>query len=186
MSIPDGPPPSLRALLAAECAAEAGPADADDLQQAVRLRWLERVQRDGRPPRNPAVWLRRAVRAEARGARRRARREVPYGEAALPFPGPRPVISADGTGDRAYEAEAPLLAEECRRAVAAAVGRLPGRCPAVLDRLLNGRDLTYEEIARELGMSQGTVGPLRARCLECLRRQLRTEVAAAGARGMVR
>lgn len=183
-------PAHLNALLTAECIAEpagAG-ADPDDLRQAVRLRWLEHV-RVGGPPPAPADWLRGAVRAEVRAHRRRARREIPAG----PEPGSGPrrpavrrVLAADGHGDPATEAEAPVLAAERRRALRSAVGRLPGRCPLVLGALLAEEDRTYREIAAELGISQGSIGPLRSRCLACLRRMLSAEVAASRLRGMVR
>lgn len=73
----------LGPLLSAEAAAEAPGTgvDAADLEQAVWVRLLEsgRHAPDPAEPAEPARWLRRAVRAEARLARRRARREVPYG-----------------------------------------------------------------------------------------------------------
>ncbi|MGH3312636.1 MAG: sigma-70 family RNA polymerase sigma factor [Streptomyces sp.] len=151
----------LRRLLAAECAAEAPGAgtEPEDLQQAVWLRWLEHGRAQGATAPS-AGWLRGAVRAEARRARRRARREEP--------------LPADGAGDpaTAFLGETALLAAERRRAVEAAVELLPGRCPALLRALLSGKDLTYPEIARELGMSQGSLGPVRSRCLGCLRTML--------------
>ncbi|MEH6378635.1 sigma-70 family RNA polymerase sigma factor, partial [Streptomyces sp. KLMMK] len=64
------------------------------------------------------------------------------------------------------------------RALRAAVRRLPGRCPRLLAALLSRKDPTYREIAGELGMSQGSLGPVRSRCLGCLRRMLTAEVAA--------
>jgi DNA-directed RNA polymerase specialized sigma24 family protein len=60
---------------------------------------------------------------------------------------------------------------------------LPGRCSRLLDALLSPQDLTYREIARELGISQGSLGPERSRCLGCLRRLLTPEVAARELRG---
>ncbi|NLU75137.1 sigma-70 family RNA polymerase sigma factor [Streptomyces sp. HNM0575] len=157
------PPAPLRRLLAAECAAEAAAAgeDPEELQQAVWLRLLEdepAAPGSALPAPSPGR-LRAAVRAEARRARRRSRREVP-----LPEGEP-----AGGAG-----AETTVLAAEQRRLLAAAVARLPGPCPAVMRALFSGRDLTYAEIADELGMSQGSVGPVRSRCLGCLRRMLAT------------
>ncbi|MES4903794.1 MULTISPECIES: sigma-70 family RNA polymerase sigma factor [unclassified Streptomyces] len=159
----------LRPLLAAEAAAEAYGAGIEpaELEQAVWLRLLERTRADG-PPSEPAAWLRGAVRAEVRGARRRARREVPYdpvGDGPPSGPDPRP-------------AEHAVLRAETGRALRAAVRRLPGRCPLLLSALLSRSDLTYREIAGELGMSQGSLGPVRSRCLGCLRRMLTAEIAA--------
>ncbi|POX49660.1 RNA polymerase subunit sigma [Streptomyces sp. Ru71] len=154
----------LRPLLAAEAAAEASACHAEpaDLEQAVWLRLLERLAAAGPPP-DPQRWLRRAVRAEARRVRRTTRREWPYdGEPA-------------GGG---HDPEGLALAAARGRALRAAVRRLPGRCPRLLGALLSPRDLTYREIAGELGISQGSLGPERSRCLGCLRRLLTPEVAA--------
>ncbi len=161
---------SLRELLAAEAAAEARAAGAEpgDLEQAVWLRLLERLHRAG-PPHDPALWLRRAVRAEARRSRRTARREDPG--ATDPADGPW------------HSPEPQVLAELCRRTLRAAVRRLPDRCATLVTALLSPQDLTYREIAGELGISQGSLGPERSRCLGCLRRMLAAEVGVLGPRG---
>ena len=183
-------PGSLQRLLDAECAAEAHDCavDADDLRQSVWLMWLERA-RAGKPPGTPAAWLRAAVRGQARVARRRGRREVPLGVDGVahdPAAGARTVVADDGHADVASAAEAPLLAAERRAALTAAVARLPGRCPALLRALMSRDDLTYRQIARASGITQGSLGPLRSRCLGCLRRTLTPEVAAPRVRGRVR
>ncbi|WP_405782319.1 sigma-70 family RNA polymerase sigma factor [Streptomyces sp. NBC_00859] len=150
----------LSPLLAAEAAAEAAAAGVDpaDLEQAVWVRLLEQT------PAEPRRWLRSAVRAEARRARRRARRELPY--AVEPY------------ADTEARPEPAALAAERRRAVRDAVSRTPGRCPRLLAAMLSPADPTYREIAGELGMSQGSLGPVRSRCLGCLRRMLASEIAA--------
>ncbi|MFC7307757.1 sigma-70 family RNA polymerase sigma factor [Streptomyces monticola] len=156
---------ALHPLLSAEAAAEAlaSGTDPGDLEQAVWLRLLERLDTSG-PPTAPARWLRGAVRSEARRARRTRRRERPYAD--------EPAASSDGCP------EGLALQAERRRAVRAAVRRLPGRCPRLMTALLSPKDLTYREIAGELGISQGSLGPERSRCLGCLRRMLAAEVAA--------
>ncbi|TVL93123.1 sigma-70 family RNA polymerase sigma factor [Streptomyces sp. SAJ15] len=158
----------LRPLLAAEAAAEAPGAGVEpaDLEQGVWLRLLEHTRASG-PPQQPARWLRSAVRAEARGARRRALREVPYD----------PVADGPPSGPESC-AERRALEAERRRALHAAVRRLPGRCPGLLSALMSRSDPTYREIAGALGISQGSLGPVRSRCLGCLRRMLMAEVAA--------
>lgn len=160
---------ALTPLLAAEAAAEAPGAgvEAADLEQAV---WVRLLEHDGGVPESPAGWLRSAVRAEARLARRRTQHEQPY--AAEP--------------PEAYDAgpEPVLLAAERRRVLRAAVRRLPARCRPLLALLLSPADPTYREIAGELGMSQGSLGPMRSRCLGCLRRMLAAEVAPPVRRGM--
>ncbi|MFJ9902991.1 RNA polymerase sigma factor [Streptomyces sp. NPDC101152] len=161
---------SLRPLLTAEADAEAHASGAEpaDLEQAVWLRLLERLDSAG-PPADPQGWLRRAVRSEVRRTRRTHRRERPYG-----------VEPADD-GNR--DPEHLALAAARRRALRDAVRRLPGRCPRLLEALLSPKDLTYREIAGELGISQGSLGPERSRCLGCLRRLLTPEVAAREGRG---
>jgi RNA polymerase sigma factor (sigma-70 family) len=155
---------TLRPLLAAEASAEAYATGAEqsDLEQAVLLRLLERLDTDG-PPVDPQGWLRRAVRAEVRRTRRTARLERSYVSEPVDDSG---AVNADR-----------------RRALHAAVRRLPGRCPRLMAALLSPKDLTYREIAGELGMSQGSLGPERSRCLGCLRRLLAPEVAAGEPRG---
>ncbi|MEV6761853.1 sigma-70 family RNA polymerase sigma factor [Streptomyces sp. NPDC051105] len=161
---------ALGPLLTAEASAEAYACGSDpgDLEQTVWLRLLERLETHG-PPRAPEDWLRRAVRAESRRTRRTARRERPYGTEPADPTAPTP--------------EQRVLATAHRRAVREAVDRLPGRCPRLLQALLSPKDLTYREIAGELGISQGSLGPERSRCLGCLRRLLTPEVASREARG---
>ncbi|MFF7750377.1 sigma-70 family RNA polymerase sigma factor [Streptomyces sp. NPDC007971] len=161
---------TLGPLLTAEASAEAcfSGSEPGDLEQAVWLRLLERLQADG-PPRDPQGWLRRAVRAEARRSRRTTRRERPYG--------------TEPADDLRPGPEQLALTAARHRALRDAVRRLPGRCPRLMEALLSPRDLTYREIAGELGISQGSLGPERSRCLGCLRRLLAPEVAAREARG---
>ncbi|MFI6014321.1 RNA polymerase sigma factor [Streptomyces sp. NPDC051243] len=161
---------ALRPLLTAEASAEAHAtgAEAGDLEQAVWLRLLERLDSHG-PPADPPGWLRRAVRSEARRSRRTTRLERPY--------------ENEPADESAGDPEHLALAAARRRALREAVRRLPGRCPRLVEALLSPNDPTYREIAGELGISQGSLGPERSRCLGCLRRLLTPEVAARGARG---
>ncbi|MFD5329003.1 sigma-70 family RNA polymerase sigma factor [Streptomyces sp. NPDC127092] len=163
---------TLTPLLAAESRAEAPAAgvEAGDLEQAVWLRLLERLQEEGAPE-HPADWLRRAVRTEARRARRARLRERPYHDEPAHEAGRSP--------------ESHALVAERRRALRAAVRRTPGHCPRLLTAMLHPGDPTYREIAGALGISQGSLGPMRSRCLGCLRRMLAAEVPGAGARGRV-
>ncbi|MFV2121175.1 sigma-70 family RNA polymerase sigma factor, partial [Streptomyces sp. Act-28] len=75
---------------------------------------------------------------------------------------------------------------ERRRALHAAVRRTPARCQRLLSAMLSPNDFTYREIAGKLGISQGSLGPMRSRCLGCLRRMLAAEVAVPAHRGRVR
>ncbi|WP_221358818.1 sigma-70 family RNA polymerase sigma factor [Streptomyces beigongshangae] len=161
---------ALRPLLTAEASAEAYACATEpaDLEQAVWVRLLERLGADG-PPADPAAWLRAAVRAEARRAGHMAHLERPYASEPVDDTRPGP--------------ERLALGADRRRALHSAVRRLPGRCPRLIAALLSPQDLTYREIADELGISQGSLGPERSRCLGCLRRMLTAEVAAHEPRG---
>lgn len=164
----------IRPLLAAEAAAESPPGggiEAADLEQAVWLRLLEL----GGPPPEPDRWVRLAVRAEVRDHARRLRCERPYDDPEAAGP------PAPGRG-----VEELVLAAEQRRTVQAAVRRLPGRCPQVVTALMSRSDPTYQEISRELGISQGSIGPLRSRCLGCLRTILNSRVGSPVRRGNAR
>ncbi|MBV1945302.1 sigma-70 family RNA polymerase sigma factor [Streptomyces sp. BV129] len=160
----------LRPLLTAEASAEAYACGGEpgDLEQAVWLRLLERLESQGPPP-DPSGWLRDAVRDEGRISRRAHGVERPY--------------DGEPADDTRHGPEQLALRAARHRVVREAVRRLPGRCPRLMEALLSPRDLTYREIAGELGISQGSLGPERSRCLGCLRRMLAAEVAGPEARG---
>ncbi|MFD7895110.1 sigma-70 family RNA polymerase sigma factor [Streptomyces sp. NPDC059743] len=164
---------TLRPLVSAEAAAESPGTgiEAGDLEQNVWVRLLERLDGEG-PPADPAHWVRDAVREEAHRARRTAADEHLYRDE--PPAGPE------------SDPEHAALRTDRRRTLRAAVGRTPGHCPRLLTAMLSPKDPTYREIAGELGMSQGSLGPLRSRCVGCLRRMLMTEVAAPEPRGRER
>ncbi|MER5639843.1 hypothetical protein ABT095_23165 [Kitasatospora sp. NPDC002227] len=71
-------------------------------------------------------------------------------------------------------AEDEALANDLRRAVRAALARLPGRCPELLTALAESPELTYRQLAQALNMPPGSIGPTRSRCLACLRAMLHT------------
>ncbi|MFJ4921643.1 sigma-70 family RNA polymerase sigma factor [Streptomyces sp. NPDC088725] len=162
---------ALSPLVRAEARAEAPAACTEprDLEQAVWVRLLERLEREG-PPLDAARWVRTAVRAEARRARRTAARERPY-------PPPR-AHGNDPATNPEWGPEPVALRAERHRVLRAAIARTPGLCPPVLTAMLSSQDPTYREIAGQLGISQGSLGPMRSRCLGCLRRMLAAEVAA--------
>ncbi len=72
-------------------------------------------------------------------------------------------------------AEAAVIAEQDRRLVLAAVGRLPVRAREVLV-LRYYLDLPYEEIAAVLGVTKGTVSSTISRALAALGRDLKEDL----------
>jgi len=123
--------------------------DPEDLEQEV---WLRAVER-GRPaPRDRPGWLMGLAVREALAGRER-RRETPVARVTQRHRGP----------------EEALLTAELSGTVRRAVARLSGRCPELLEELAASPGLTYGQLAERLGVPRGSIGPLRSRCLGCLR-----------------
>jgi RNA polymerase sigma factor (sigma-70 family) len=96
------------------------------------------------------------------------------GSARLPVAGAADVTALTGPALTADSADAPLLAEESRRAVLAAVRRLPQRQREAL-LLRYYLDLSDEEIARAMGVRPPTVRSAVHRGLAALGRALAGE-----------
>lgn len=124
-------------------------ADPGDLEQQVWLQALEHTSRSG-APRDQRAWLRGlAVR-----------------EALRPRPPEKPTARVMECHPDPQEQ---LLAAERQRAVRRALAALPGRCPELMATLARSPELTYRQVAERLGMPRGSIGPVRSRCLSCLR-----------------
>jgi RNA polymerase sigma factor (sigma-70 family) len=87
--------------------------------------------------------------------------------------GPAP-SDIDALGDHIdahnSDLEENLLSLERRHTLQRALEQLDRRCRRLLEALfLSESPVSYAEIAREMGMSEGSVGPTRARCLDKLR-----------------
>jgi RNA polymerase sigma factor (sigma-70 family) len=73
------------------------------------------------------------------------------------------------------ESESPdeaILREERVWAIQVAAEQLSPRCQRLLGLLMGDDDLPYKEIAEQLDMPIGSIGPTRGRCLEQLRQIL--------------
>ena len=77
--------------------------------------------------------------------------------------------------DDAEPVDAALLRDEQIWAIRLAGERLPARCQRLLGLLMGDDDLPYKEIAEQLNMPIGSIGPTRGRCLDHLR-QLMAEM----------
>ncbi|SDU74359.1 RNA polymerase sigma factor [Jiangella alkaliphila] len=136
--------------------------DAEDAFQSTWLRLVENLGRLAQPERLPA-WLVTTARRECLRLLRRGGAELPdlhiadrADDAAAPDPGP-------------VEA---LLAREEQVAVLHAFQRLRPRCQDLLRLTVAAADPRYADVAAELDMPVGSVGPTRQRCIEHLRRLL--------------
>lgn len=138
-------------------------ANAADVHQTTWLRLVENLDRL-REPAAVAGWLVRTARHESLRVRRRTSLEVPTDEHE-----DRQHATEDETP------EAALLLDEERRAVYEAYSRLTEQCQRILRVTAMAPPTSYDEVAAELGIPRGSVGPTRGRCLRHLRRLLQGE-----------
>lgn len=129
--------------------------DTDDVGAAVWLRLVERL--DGlREPAALPGWLATTTRREGLGLLRTKNRQLPVDDERIP----------DQAGPASDEW---LLRQEKHIALRAAFAELSERCRQLLSMLFSDPPKPYAEIAEQLGMTVGGIGPNRQRCLEKLR-----------------
>jgi len=140
-------------------------ADVAEVCQTTWLRLVENLDRIEQPERLGA-WLATTSRRESlRIATRRA------------------VLSLSDTvylisDDTLDPLDSALLRDEQLALIRLATQRLAPHCQRLLGLLMGDDDLPYKEIAEQLRMPVGSIGPTRGRCLEHLRRILaETELA---------
>lgn len=127
----------------------------DDVVQTTWLRLILSLGTIAEPAAIPG-WLVTTARREAIRALHAASREQPV--SMVPEN-----AEASSTLDR-------IVLNERRDALRAAIGRLPDRQRALATTILAEPPHGYAAVAQDLAMPIGSVGPIRARCLERLRR----------------
>jgi RNA polymerase sigma factor (sigma-70 family) len=135
-------------------------ADAEDVGQTVWLRLVDHLDRLRDPEALPG-WLATTTRRECLQVLDTARRTDTPG----PWPG-----AEDIPDPQAAAAEQELLAAERRAALREAFTSLPPHSQRLLALLIQDPPLSYTEISARLGISIGSIGPIRGRCLDRLRR----------------
>ncbi len=131
-------------------------ADVAEVSQTTWLRLVENIDRIHQPERLGA-WLATTSRRES--LRIATRRSVVSATDSL-------YLRAD---DELDPLDHGLLRDEQVTAIRLAAERLPPRCQRLLGLLMGDVDLPYTEIAEQLSMPIGSIGPTRGRCLEHLR-----------------
>lgn len=134
--------------------------DAHEAEDAVQDAWVRLMRNIGnvREPRALGGWLTTTTRHESSRRRERTARETPTAEDQL---------GADvGVHD---ECEAELDLAAARVALDRALDRLPARHRRLMRALFAEGAPEYQEIARDLDMPIGSIGPIRSRCLDKLR-----------------
>ena len=139
------------------------PSDADDVFQTTFTRLAERIDSLNEPSKIQA-WLVTTARREAlRAAGRRV-------AVLSPEEMPEPVDPAELPSEELERLQDQML-------VRRALEKLGGPCRELLEKLYARRDdergNTYEIVAKELGLSLGSIGPTRMRCLRKLLSEFR-------------
>jgi RNA polymerase sigma factor (sigma-70 family) len=141
-------------------------AAADILQQTF-LKLLENL-RNIQQPAQIHAWLVTTARRETLQTLRRQKSapQIPLDDATAAQDGE---AGREEIASREPLADEVLLEMELQHRVRAAVAALDERCRRLLNLLFyQTNELSYSEIARILEMSEGSVGPTRARCLQKL------------------
>ena len=135
-------------------------ADAEDVGQTVWLRLVDHLDRLRDPDALPG-WLATTTRRECLQALETAHRTDTLGLI---------LDTQDVPDQHAATAEQELLAAERRAALREAFTSLPPHCQRLLALLIQDPPVCYAEISARLGISIGSIGPIRSRCLDKLRR----------------
>jgi len=136
-----------------------GRTDAEDVGQNVWLHLVDQIDRIRDPAALPG-WLATTTRRECGRAQRAARGPDAAGFA------PDVETMPD---EHARTAEQELLAAERHAALREAFAHLPPSCQQLISLLTEDPPRPYAEISSRLGISIGSIGPTRARCLDKLR-----------------
>lgn len=135
-------------------------ADAKDVGQAVWLRLVDQLDNLRDPAALPG-WLKTTTRRECFRVQRATCRHSAAWE--VPDLGNIP-------DQRTATVDHELLLAERNAALREAFTRLPPGCQRLLALLVADSPLSYAELSDRLGISVGSIGPNRGRCLDRLRR----------------
>ena len=134
-------------------------ADAEDVGQTVWLRLLDQLDNLRDPAALPG-WLATTTRRECFRVQHAACRQPADGQ----------VLDENIPDEQAATADHELLVAERNTALREAFARLPSDSQRLLALLIADPPMPYTEISARLGISVGSIGPSRGRCLDKLRR----------------
>lgn len=139
--------------------------DAADVFQTVFTLLLEHLH-SIRDPRGLAAWLITTAKRESWSVLRRRRRESADEEITMEStPAEEWLLHSHPHEDRWID----------QALIRDALEQMGGRCQKLLWLLYyDPREPSYKEISRQLGISLGSIGPTRARCLQKLRKLLKS------------
>jgi RNA polymerase sigma factor (sigma-70 family) len=134
-------------------------ADAEDVGQVVWLRLVDQLDNLRDPAALPG-WLATTTRRECFRIQRATSRQSAG----------RQVLDENIPDEQAATADHDLLVAERNAALREAFARLPPGGQRLLALLIADPPVPYAEIGARLGISVGSIGPSRGRCLDKLRR----------------
>jgi RNA polymerase sigma factor (sigma-70 family) len=132
--------------------------DIEEVVQTVWLRLVEQLPRI-RVPAALAGWIATTVRRECLRVLRVAQRAEPADT----------IAERAGREAEQHDIDEAILAFERNVALREAFAQLSPRCQHLLSLLVQDPPVPYGVISVRLGMPAGSVGPIRARCLDRLR-----------------
>lgn len=140
------------------------PSTAADVGQSVWLRLVEQLPALRDPAALPG-WLATTTRRECLHVLQASQRRKRFERSITPD-----VVRLADIPTDATVIEEELLAAERNVALRLGFAQLPSRCQRLLALLLADPPVPYVEISARLGVPVGSIGPIRARCLDKLRR----------------
>jgi RNA polymerase sigma factor (sigma-70 family) len=135
-------------------------ADAADVQQVTWMQLMRRADQV-REPERIAAWLVTTARRQSQRIAMRSCRQQPS-------PDPLGDFSRDDAATSDVEAQ--VLKGDYEPELERALGRLPASYQRILQLLASDPTPSYEEVARTTGLALGSIGPMRMRALQQLRR----------------
>lgn len=132
--------------------------DAADVVQTAWLRLVDNLHHLREPDR-VAGWLAATARHESIRVARQRRRSVPTDDAGV----------FDRRGQADDDPARGMLCRERDAALRQLVIDLPPRWQDLLELLIADPPMTYADVATDLGLPVGSIGPTRQRCLRALR-----------------
>jgi RNA polymerase sigma factor (sigma-70 family) len=132
----------------------------EDVEEVSQVTWLLLAThiRGLRDPLAVAGWLVKTATREAVRLARQRRQQSRFSEELF-----------DAPAQQAPPEEG-ILRDELREQVRRGFALLPERCQLLLAMLARDPPLTYREVSAALDMRVGSIGPVRARCLDRLKR----------------
>jgi RNA polymerase sigma factor (sigma-70 family) len=141
--------------------------DVADVTQTTWLRLVEHIDRLTEPDR-VAAWLVTTARRESLRTKQRAERMILMGDLGLPVDATESVEWATESFEDDLTDD--LVRAQQERLFQAAFAQLPSRSQQLMRLLMSEPAPSYAEVAEQLDIPVGSIGPTRMRCVAKMRR----------------